>query len=93
MDHARTVENPDEKQQAALAELEAQYDLLITLFDQTADTMEQADTNKMVKERTAIKDKVDRAAKLFGYQGEYAWGRNTYWYRDVWVNECLLNWN
>lgn len=91
--HAQSAERMDDKQRTALEALISEYDALVALFDQAADTMESKDTSAMVKARTAIKENVDKAAELFDYQGTYAWGQSKYWYSDPWVNECRLNWN
>lgn len=91
--HCKAVENPTQEQLEAFAAMDEATDACILAFDQAADTMDEMDTNAMIKARDAMKPTVTKAAKLFDYPTNIKWGRNDYWYMEEMINEVILNWN
>lgn len=85
--HGKTIENPTQEQQQALNDMIAAHDALVAAFDLAAQTMNDADTNAMVKARGALRDAGEKADKVLAYPESMAWRSNPLWYRDPLVNE------
>jgi len=91
LEHAKGVDGAAQTEEYMV--LDAAIDACIQAFDLAADTTGDADTNAMVKARTAMKPAVEKAAKAFDYPETIKWGRNSYWYNEPLINERWLNWN